>query len=80
MAVLLVKKATRLALGALMAAGLALPGTTFAAVTPPEVNGVQHFIDCFDAMLHHPDEHAQYCGPGQTPPPGSLSTPGGPAF
>lgn len=45
-----------------------------APVTPATVNGVQHFVDCFKAMLNDPAAHAANCDPGQAGPTSSLTS------
>jgi hypothetical protein len=39
-----------------------------AGITPPSVNGLQHFFDCFGAMVHDGAAHQQYCSPGSAVP------------
>lgn len=56
---------------------LALPSSAEAqttTVTPQSANGVQHFFDCFGAMLSNPALHQQDCGPGNAAPAGPPAT------
>ena len=39
-----------------------------AGVTPPSANGLQHFFDCFGAMVHDGAAHQQHCSPGSAVP------------
>ena len=56
-----------LSLGAMM--GLSgFSAAQAAGVTPPSVNGLQHFFDCFGAMVHDGAAHQQYCSPGSAVP------------
>jgi len=60
-----------LVLSLLMLAGSA--NSAFATnVTPSSVNGVQHFLDCLNAIIHDGTAHHQFCGPGLALPPGQL--------
>ena len=62
--------AAGVSLGLLMAAsGYAQAGE----ITPSGANGVQHFFDCFGAMLHDGQAHQQYCSPGNAAGPGNSS-------
>ena len=45
-----------------------MSGAEAGSVTPANVNGVQHFFDCFGVMIHDGAEHAQYCAPGSNAP------------
>jgi len=37
-------------------------------VTPSNVNGVQHFLDCLGVLIHDGAAHQQYCSPGSGVP------------
>jgi hypothetical protein len=44
-------------------------------ITPADVNGLQHFFDCFGVMIHDGTEHAQFCAPsGSVPSNSSLGS------
>jgi hypothetical protein len=43
-------------------------------VTPANVNGWEHFVDCFKAMLNDSAAHAANCAPGQPGPTASLTS------
>jgi hypothetical protein len=53
-------------IAAVVAMGLfALSGSASSqSITPNSVNPVQHFLDCFGAMISNPAAHAADCSPG----------------
>ena len=50
------------------------PASAASPVTPASVNGFEHFVDCFNVMLHDSSAHAANCDPGQAGPTGSLTS------
>jgi|GEM_PF-6740759 len=64
---------------ALVLLATAAPDALATSVTPSGVDGVQHILDCFGALLHDPVAHHSYCGEGPSGPGPQLvpTTPGG---
>ena len=50
------------------------PASAASPVTPANVNGWEHFVDCFKVMLNDSSAHAANCEPGQAGPMSSLTS------